>query len=57
MTVFVYVNTSKQVGDVEHLKVFTTTDAAETWFAGTTRKMSPSSIRVSTENGPGLLHY
>jgi hypothetical protein len=28
-----YVNTSKQVGDAEHIKVFATTDAAETWFA------------------------
>ena len=26
MTVFVYVNTSKQVGDPEHIKVFATTD-------------------------------
>jgi len=32
MTVFVYVNTSEQVGDPEHIKVFATTDAAETWF-------------------------
>ena len=32
MTVFVYVNTSKQVGDVEHIKVFANADAAETWF-------------------------
>jgi hypothetical protein len=32
MTVFAYVNTSKQVGDPEHLKVFATTDAAENWF-------------------------
>jgi hypothetical protein len=33
MTVFVYVNTSKQVGDPEHLKVFANPDAAEAWFA------------------------
>jgi hypothetical protein len=33
MTVFVYVDTSMQVGDAEHIKVFATTDAAETWFA------------------------
>jgi hypothetical protein len=26
MTVFVYVNTSKQVGDPDHLKVFATAD-------------------------------
>ena len=32
MTVFVYVNTRKQVGDPEHIKVFTTTDTAESWF-------------------------
>jgi hypothetical protein len=29
MTVFVYVNTSKQVGDPEHVKVFATIEAAE----------------------------
>ena len=28
----IYVDTSKQVGDPDHLKVFATTDAAETWF-------------------------
>jgi hypothetical protein len=28
----VYVNTSKRVGDVDHLKVFANADAAETWF-------------------------
>jgi hypothetical protein len=33
MTVLVYVNTSKQVGDVDHIKVFANSDAAETWFA------------------------
>jgi hypothetical protein len=38
MTVFVYVNTSKQVGDPEHIKVFATTDAAETWFKKTILK-------------------
>jgi hypothetical protein len=32
MTVFIYVNTSKQVGDVDHLKVFANADAAETRF-------------------------
>jgi hypothetical protein len=31
MTVFV--NTSKQVGDKDHIKVFANQDAAETWFA------------------------
>jgi hypothetical protein len=32
MTVFVYVNTSKEVGDADHVKVFATQDAAETWL-------------------------
>jgi hypothetical protein len=32
MTVWVYVNTSKQVGDKDHLKIFANADAAETWF-------------------------
>jgi hypothetical protein len=33
MTVFVYVDMSKQVGDRDHLKVFANADAAATWFA------------------------
>ena len=32
MTGFVYVNTSKQVRDPDHLKVFANVDAAEKWF-------------------------
>ena len=32
MTVFVYVNTGRQVGDAEHIKVFANQDAAEKWF-------------------------
>jgi hypothetical protein len=32
MTVFVYVNTSKQVGDPEHIQVFANQAAAETRF-------------------------
>jgi len=32
MTVFIYINTSKQVGDADYLKVFANADAAETWF-------------------------
>ena len=31
MSVFVYVNTSKQVGDPDHLKVFADRDAADAW--------------------------
>jgi hypothetical protein len=32
MRVLIYVNTSKEVGDVDHLKVFANEEAAETWF-------------------------
>jgi hypothetical protein len=32
MTVFVYVDTNKHVGDKDHIKVFANQDAAETWF-------------------------
>ncbi len=36
MTVFlfVYVNTSKQVGDKDHIKVFANIDAAKKWIRG-----------------------
>ena len=32
MTVWVYVDISKQAGDRDHIKVFANEDAAETWF-------------------------
>jgi hypothetical protein len=32
MTVWIYLDTSKQVGDRDHLKVFASEDAAETWL-------------------------
>jgi hypothetical protein len=32
MTVFIHVDTHKQVGDKDHLKVFASQGAAETWF-------------------------
>jgi len=53
-TVWIYVNTSKQVGDPEHIKVFATTDAAEKWFEETIPKASPSSMRSSNERGRQL---
>ena len=33
MSVLIYVDTSKQVGDPDHLKVFAKAEAAATWFA------------------------
>ena len=38
MTVCVYVTTSKQVGDKDHLKIFADEDAAETWFHNNDRE-------------------
>jgi hypothetical protein len=32
MTVLIYVNTNKHVGDADHLVVFANVDAAEKWF-------------------------
>jgi hypothetical protein len=32
MTVWIYVDTSKQVGDKDHLKVFASEGAAEIWL-------------------------
>jgi hypothetical protein len=31
-TVWIYVDTGKDVGDVDHLKVFATPEAADRWF-------------------------
>ncbi len=33
-TVWIYVDTSKDVGDLDHLKVFANPDAADEWFKG-----------------------
>ncbi len=33
MTVWIYVDTRKQVGDKNHLKVVASEDAANAWFA------------------------
>jgi hypothetical protein len=33
MTVWIYVDTSKQVGDVDHLRVFANPDAADEWLS------------------------
>lgn len=52
-TVWAYVNTIKQLGDPKHIKVFATTDTAETRFAGTTEgvalRVRGFGIRPATE--------
>ena len=45
MTVLIYVNNAKQVGEPERLKVFANEDAAETWFEKNDPEGSPLSMR------------
>ena len=45
MTVFVYVNTSKQVGDPDHLNVFATRKPRKLGLKRTTRRAWPSNTR------------
>jgi hypothetical protein len=49
MTVLIYVNTSKQVGDADHLKVFANVDAAETWLEENDPKAWHSNMRSWSE--------
>src|SRR6186997_717482 len=48
MTVLIYVDTGKQIGDPEHLKVFANADAAAAWFAETIPKAWPLSTSFWT---------
>jgi hypothetical protein len=53
MTVLIYVNTSKQVGDPDHLKVFAHAAAAETWLQeNMTPKAWHSNMRSWSEARP-----
>jgi hypothetical protein len=47
MTVLIYVDTSKQVGDKDHLKVFANEDAAETWLQENDLKVLLSNMSFS----------
>ncbi len=49
MTVWVYVDTRKQVGDKDHLKVFASEDAPRHGSSKTTRKALRSSMRFWSE--------
>ena len=44
-TVWVYVDTSKEVGDRDHLKVFATPDAADEWF----KENDPERVAIGYE--------
>ena len=50
MTVLIYVDPSKQVGDPEHLKVSVNVDAAEAWFA----ENDPEGLALRASMVPGL---
>ena len=41
-----YVDTGKQVGDTDHLKVFADQDAAETWFDEKIRRALRSNMTI-----------
>lgn len=49
MIVLIYIDTSKQVGDPEHLKVFAGADAAETW----SEENDPEGVGSSGPTRPG----
>jgi ribosomal protein L34E len=44
-TVWIYVDTNKKVGNVDHLKVFASTDAADRWF----KKNDPAGVAFRYE--------
>jgi hypothetical protein len=46
MTVWIYVDTSKLVGDKDHLRVFATEDAAQRWFVSLSADNKRSLCRV-----------
>jgi hypothetical protein len=51
-TVLIYVNTSKDVGDVDHVKVFANEEAAEKWFAENDPEGVAFEYPVIGANGP-----
>jgi hypothetical protein len=54
MTVWVYVNTSKQVGDPDHLKIFSDPDIARRWF----ERFDPKGVAVEYPvigDAPGMI--
>lgn len=54
MTVFVYVNTVKQVGDVDRIKVFSTLDAAEKWFEENDPGVNRIAVRLARRKLTGV---
>ncbi len=52
-TVLIYVNTSKEVGDVDYLKVFANEEAMEKWF----QENDPESVAFQYERQGWLGHH
>jgi hypothetical protein len=52
MTVLIYVDTNKQVGDADHLKVFANADAAETWFETGLKTIQPTIASLARRKPP-----
>ena len=44
-TVWIYVDTNKEVGDIDHLKVFATPELADEWLKRMIRRASYSAMR------------
>ena len=51
MTVWIYVDTSREVGDADHLKVFANEDVADAWFRDNEPRAWPSHIPSSDTCG------
>jgi hypothetical protein len=49
----IYVNTSAEVGDADHLKVFANEEAAENWFGKMTLKASHLNMTFWSKSPPG----
>ncbi len=49
MKVLIYVNTSKEVGEVDHLKVFANEEAMEKWFEENDPRAWHSNMRYWSE--------
>ena len=61
MTVWIYVDTSKLVGDRDHLKVFADQSTAEVWFKANDPEVArPAGLRqlrcpTSAAEGPAMI--
>ena len=57
MTVWICIDTSKQVGDVDHVKAFASADAAQAWFDEHDPEDAPISIYANAAVLDVLIAY